>query len=46
MAKNIVDTVVSKILGGVATPLISHLLKLKKDEDVEKLLELKKQIGK
>lgn len=45
MAKLIVDTVVSRILGGVATPLISHLLKLKKDEDVDKLLELKKQLN-
>lgn len=45
MAKNIVDGVVSKILGGVATPLVSHLLKLKKEEDVDKLLELKKRIN-
>ncbi len=46
MAKNIVDSVVSKILGGVATPLISHLLKLKKEEDVDKLLEMKKNLNK
>jgi predicted transcriptional regulator len=45
MAKNIVDTVVSRILGGTSTPLISHLLKLKKEDDVEKLLELKKQLS-
>ncbi|MDI6716103.1 MAG: BlaI/MecI/CopY family transcriptional regulator [Actinomycetota bacterium] len=46
MAKSIVDSVVNKILGGVATPIISHLLKLKSDEDVEKLLELKKKLDK
>jgi len=46
MAKSIVDSVVDKILGGVATPIISHLLKLKSDEDVEKLLELKKKLDK
>ncbi|MBE0447227.1 MAG: BlaI/MecI/CopY family transcriptional regulator [Actinobacteria bacterium] len=46
MAKLIVDSVVNKILGGTATPLVSHLLKLKSDEDVEKLLELKKQLDK
>jgi len=46
MAKSIVDSVVSKILGGVSTPLVSHLLKLKKDEDVNKLLELKKNLDK
>ncbi len=45
MAKNIVDGVVNKILGGTATPLISHLLKLKKEEDVDKLLELKGQLN-
>lgn len=45
MAKLIVDSVVSKILGGVATPLVSHLLKLKSDEDVEKLLELKEKLN-
>lgn len=45
MAKLIVDTVVNKILGGVATPLISHLLKLKKEEDVEKPLELRKELN-
>jgi predicted transcriptional regulator len=44
MAKSIVDTVVSKILGGVATPLVSHLLKLKSDDDYDKLVELKKQL--
>jgi len=46
MAKSIVDTVVEKVLGGTATPLVSHLLKLKKDEDVEKLLEMKKNLDK
>ncbi|MHB8841052.1 MAG: BlaI/MecI/CopY family transcriptional regulator [Candidatus Aquicultor sp.] len=45
MAKLIVDTVVNRILGGIATPLISHLLKLKKEEDVDKLLELKKELN-
>ncbi|MCL6472571.1 MAG: BlaI/MecI/CopY family transcriptional regulator [Firmicutes bacterium] len=45
MAKSIVDSVVNKILGGVATPLVSHLLKLKKEEDVEKLLEMKKKLN-
>jgi hypothetical protein len=46
MAKSIVDTVVSKILGGVASPLVSHLLKLKNDDDYDKLVELKKQLDK
>lgn len=45
MAKSIVDSVVNKILGGIATPLVSHLLKLRSDEDVVKLLELKKQLN-
>jgi BlaI family penicillinase repressor len=44
MAKSIVDTVVTKILGGAATPLVSHLLKLKTDDDYDKLIELKKQL--
>ncbi|MDI6815774.1 MAG: BlaI/MecI/CopY family transcriptional regulator [Actinomycetota bacterium] len=45
-AKAIVDSVVNRILGGVSTPLVSHLLKLKSDDDVEKLLELKKKLNK
>ncbi|HZD58879.1 MAG TPA: BlaI/MecI/CopY family transcriptional regulator, partial [Anaerolineae bacterium] len=45
MAKQIVDSVVTKILGGASTPLVSHLLKLKNEEDVERLLELKKQLN-
>ncbi|MBI4733750.1 MAG: BlaI/MecI/CopY family transcriptional regulator [Rubrobacteridae bacterium] len=46
MAKSIVDTVVTKILGGTATPLVSHLLKLKSDNDYEKLIELKNKLDK
>lgn len=45
MAKSIVDTIVSRILGGSTTPLVAHLLKLKSDEDVDKLLELKKKLN-
>jgi predicted transcriptional regulator len=45
MAKSIVDTVVAKVLGGSATPLISHLLDLKSEEDVEKILKLKDKLS-
>lgn len=45
MAKSIVDMVVNKILGGSATPLVSHLLKLKNEEDLEKLLELRGKLN-
>ncbi|MHB8840658.1 MAG: BlaI/MecI/CopY family transcriptional regulator [Candidatus Aquicultor sp.] len=37
MAKALLDTIINKILGGVATPLILHLIK-GNEEDVRKLL--------
>lgn len=42
MARAIVDAVVERVLGGNATPIVLHLLGLKKTEDLEKLLALLK----
>lgn len=44
IAKRMIDMVVGRILGGSASPIIAHLLKLEKDEDVENILELKKKL--
>lgn len=44
VAKRMIDMVVGKILGGSSSPIIAHLLRLEKDEDVETILELKKKL--
>jgi predicted transcriptional regulator len=44
MANVIVDNVIEKILGGSANPIISHLLKLESQDEVDELLELRKQL--
>ena len=46
VACSIVDTVVKKVLGGSSEPVVSHLLKLKKQEDVERVLDYAKKVKK
>jgi len=44
MANDIVDNVIDKILCGSASPIISHLLKLKSEDEVEVILELRNKL--
>ncbi|MDI6815771.1 MAG: BlaI/MecI/CopY family transcriptional regulator [Actinomycetota bacterium] len=44
MANNIVDNVIDRILGGSASPIISHLLKLNGEEEVAEILELRNKL--
>ncbi|HCG99602.1 MAG TPA: CopY family transcriptional regulator [Actinobacteria bacterium] len=44
MANDIVDNVIDKILGGSASPIISHLLKLNGEDEVVEILELRKKL--
>ena len=45
MANEIVDTVIEKILGGSPVPVISHLLKLKTEAEVDELMRLKDSLS-
>ncbi|MDP2211671.1 MAG: BlaI/MecI/CopY family transcriptional regulator [Candidatus Aquicultor sp.] len=44
MANDIVDNVIDKILGGSASPIISHLLKLNGEDEVVEILELRNKL--
>lgn len=45
MANEIIDNVVEKILNGSPKPIISYLLKLKSEAEVDELLELKNKLN-
>jgi predicted transcriptional regulator len=45
MAESIVETVVNRVLGGVSTPILSYLLDMPKEEDIEKILKLKDELN-
>jgi len=45
MANEIIDNVVEKLLNGSPKPIISYLLKLKSESEVDELLELKNRLN-
>lgn len=45
MANEIIDNVVERVLGGSPKPVISHLLKLKSEAEVDELIALKAKLN-
>ncbi|MBE0447230.1 MAG: BlaI/MecI/CopY family transcriptional regulator [Actinobacteria bacterium] len=45
IANEIVDNVIEKVLGGSPKPIISHLLRLKNEAEVDELIELRNKLN-